>query len=443
MPEYGDPLSEREIELLRLVATGVTNREIAYRLDISVNTVKVHVRNIFTKIGAESRTEATMIAVRERLIQVPVSGEAPPATGESELAPQPPPVAPLPWLKRALLIGALLLAAAAVAVTWPRGERLPGQEGADLPPERSQAGAVAPQTESGESRWHVRAQMPTPRAYMAVIGAGSRIFAIGGRTSDGTTGAVEIYDPQQDLWTRGADKPTPTAYVGAAALGNDIYVPGGCNADFGPTAAVEVYDVQADAWRAASPLPEPRCAYALAALGERLYLFGGRDSERYVGTVYIYDLQTGDWTESTPMEARGFAAATILDDRIMVIGGYDGRRELTTCEAFEPAAATWQDCVPLTVGRGSLGLAVLADKLYAIGGGGWTSYLGFNESFSPAQGTWSPLETPLVGEWRSPGVVVLENSIYAVGGWSGRYLGLTEVYEALPFHIFIPVSRQE
>ena len=48
MAEYGEPLSGREKEILQMVATGVTNRQVAYRLDISVNTVKVHLRNIFT-----------------------------------------------------------------------------------------------------------------------------------------------------------------------------------------------------------------------------------------------------------------------------------------------------------------------------------------------------------------------------------------------------------
>ena len=45
-------LSDREKEILKLVATGVSNKEIAYQLGISPNTVKVHLRNVFTKIGA-------------------------------------------------------------------------------------------------------------------------------------------------------------------------------------------------------------------------------------------------------------------------------------------------------------------------------------------------------------------------------------------------------
>jgi DNA-binding CsgD family transcriptional regulator len=70
MSEYGEPLTEREKEILQMVATGVTNREVAFRLSISVNTVKVHLRNVYNKLGAESRTEATMIAVREGWVVV-------------------------------------------------------------------------------------------------------------------------------------------------------------------------------------------------------------------------------------------------------------------------------------------------------------------------------------------------------------------------------------
>ncbi len=64
-------LTEREKEILRLVATGTSNKEIARQLFISSNTVKVHVRNIFAKIGASTRTEAAMYAVRIGLVQSP------------------------------------------------------------------------------------------------------------------------------------------------------------------------------------------------------------------------------------------------------------------------------------------------------------------------------------------------------------------------------------
>ena len=64
-------LTDRELEVLRLVARGSSNREIARDLFISENTVKNHVRNILEKLQLHSRMEAVMYAVREKLLDVP------------------------------------------------------------------------------------------------------------------------------------------------------------------------------------------------------------------------------------------------------------------------------------------------------------------------------------------------------------------------------------
>ncbi|HET7682524.1 MAG TPA: response regulator transcription factor [Marmoricola sp.] len=64
-------LTDRELEVLRLVAKGLNNREIAKQLFISENTVKNHVRNILEKLQLHSRMEAVMYAVREKLFDIP------------------------------------------------------------------------------------------------------------------------------------------------------------------------------------------------------------------------------------------------------------------------------------------------------------------------------------------------------------------------------------
>jgi LuxR family maltose regulon positive regulatory protein len=53
-----ETLSKRELEVLQLIAEGLTNPEIASRLYLSLNTVKVHTRNIYGKLDAHSRTQA-------------------------------------------------------------------------------------------------------------------------------------------------------------------------------------------------------------------------------------------------------------------------------------------------------------------------------------------------------------------------------------------------
>jgi DNA-binding NarL/FixJ family response regulator len=64
-------LTDRELEVLGLVARGLNNREIAKQLFISENTVKNHVRNILEKLQLHSRMEAVMYAVREKLLDIP------------------------------------------------------------------------------------------------------------------------------------------------------------------------------------------------------------------------------------------------------------------------------------------------------------------------------------------------------------------------------------
>jgi two-component system NarL family response regulator len=63
-------LTTREIEVLRLVAKGMSNREIADELYISENTVKNHVRNILEKLHLHNRMEAVIYAVKERLLDI-------------------------------------------------------------------------------------------------------------------------------------------------------------------------------------------------------------------------------------------------------------------------------------------------------------------------------------------------------------------------------------
>jgi two-component system NarL family response regulator len=63
-------LTDRELEVLGLVARGRNNREIAGELFISENTVKNHVRNILEKLQLHSRMEAVFYAVREKLLDI-------------------------------------------------------------------------------------------------------------------------------------------------------------------------------------------------------------------------------------------------------------------------------------------------------------------------------------------------------------------------------------
>jgi DNA-binding NarL/FixJ family response regulator len=67
LPEH-EPLTERELEVLRLVAKGHANKEIAARLDITERTARTHVSNILGKLDLASRTQAALWAIEHRIV---------------------------------------------------------------------------------------------------------------------------------------------------------------------------------------------------------------------------------------------------------------------------------------------------------------------------------------------------------------------------------------
>lgn len=64
------PLTDREVEILNYVADGYSNKQIASKLDISEQTIKNHITSIMTKLNANARTQAVVIAVRKGLISI-------------------------------------------------------------------------------------------------------------------------------------------------------------------------------------------------------------------------------------------------------------------------------------------------------------------------------------------------------------------------------------
>ena len=65
--DRADGLTLREVEILKLVAAGMTNRQTAERLGLSIRTVDAHLRSIYAKLGIKSRSAATRYAVEHNL----------------------------------------------------------------------------------------------------------------------------------------------------------------------------------------------------------------------------------------------------------------------------------------------------------------------------------------------------------------------------------------
>ena len=469
------PLSEREIEILSLVATGRTNQEIARVLVISPNTVKVHLRNIFEKLHVQSRTEATLVAIRSGLVHMGDVGAtatnaaaadrgAPLAVDAAAPAAEPPPPAPAaakppltPWRpdlaparpiarwQRVYLAASLLLLALALLLPGLRsalGRSQAAGQNLLSDAERPQTGLPGRQD---TARWRVRAPLPGPRARHAQVAFRGQVYAIGGETPTGVTDSVDVYNPERNDWQPRSNLPRPLANVQAAVLKNLVYVPGGMTSGGALSAEVLSYDPVADSWGQAPALPAPRAAYALAASDAALFLVGGWDGTVVTTTLLIYDPAVRRWRDGPALpEPRALAGAAIVNDHLVVVGGFDGAQPRNTVFtlALNPAGdredGAWEAGAPLRSARSGLGVIVESGALYVFGGG-TDATVDFHERFDPFTNTWSSIVSPWAGEWRGLGVAAIPPMIYVSGGWSGDYAEVNEQYQA-GFRTFLPNS---
>jgi DNA-binding CsgD family transcriptional regulator/N-acetylneuraminic acid mutarotase len=442
-------LSERELQILEMVATGASNQQIARQLVISVNTVKVHLRNIFEKMEVQSRTEATMRAIQEGWVKVADEGvKAPEATAApTRTFLLPDTRQPLAGWQQIHLLGAALLALALVFIPLlPKETTI---ETPNLPVIYAQAPTPAPPppVDVPSNRWVSNESMPTKRAGLGLVALDGKIYAIGGvKENNEATRSVDIYDPTTHHWTEGGNKPTAVANIAGAAVDGKIYVPGGCTNQGKALTAFEIYDPKADSWSKGPVLPEARCAYGLVAFQDKLYLFGGWNGKTFEEGIFAYSLKTKKWDtlKSVMPHAKGYVGAAVLNGTIYIAGGYNGQDEFNQLYIFEPDTGQWVEKAPMQEKRGGLGLIAAANNLYAVGGG-WNHTLTASEKYDPASNTWTTFETPFSAQWRNLGLTAVDTQIYAVGGWNGdksEYMDSVVSYQFL-FQLFLPISASE
>jgi DNA-binding CsgD family transcriptional regulator len=430
--------SERELEILRLVATGASNKEIAQQLFISTNTVKVHLKKIFSKAGLTSRTEAAMYAVRMGLSNaaqeiVPVSDEAEQlelaAPGGAEvLVVDSETIVPISAIsieaqessaRIKLVVPSqiqLLVAAVVLVLLLGLGRGIAREftsSQTDIMP------AVIP---TDVPRWFENAKMPTARQGLAVAAYEGDFYAIGGNTPEGVTGIVEGYSPNSKRWTAHGFKPVPVTDARAAVVGGLIFIPGGRDSSNAPTKVMEVFDPTLKRWEQRASLPVAVSAYALAAYEGRLYLFGGWDGKEYLNSVYEYDPSRDEWTGLTPMPTgRAFSAAVVAGGKIHVIGGQNDSGYVSAHETYFPDRETgtispWRESEPLPVSRAGMGVASVADIIYVFGGesssGGPLNPL----QMLPQEERWISFEQPDLQSWSHFGITSSGPYIYILGG---------------------------
>lgn len=321
-----NPLSDRECEILQLVSQGKSNKQIAADLFISINTVKVHLSNIFQKIQVSSRTEATLYAIEHGICSNPVLGFN---SAENLLSTdinkfdQANKQQPLTRLQIFLLILTVIVIGSVSIFFINRTLR--SEENGML-------------SELNNNRWVQMQDLPFSTSYAASTTYNSQIFLIGGVTDGEASGKIRSFDFQSEHWKVLTDKLTPVSNVNAVVLSEKIYVPGGITAGGKTTAVLEVYDPRNDTWSSLAPLPAPLSDYALEVFEGKLYIFGGRNQNIYSDRIYSYDPVIDRWTEeSFFIDKRAYFDSAQWGGKIYLVGGFNGTESLNLVESYIPS----------------------------------------------------------------------------------------------------------
>ena len=441
-----DELSEREQEILRLIATGASNKEIAQQLFISANTVMVHLRNIFAKIGVASRTEAAMYAVR---MGISPSGavivsepEVVENASESEVGLRaltdetgqtfekgqisaPESIEKETFEKPSTKVANLKRRFGFPAWVWMAGAigLLLIMVGIYVRSSSTEPLAVTPSTATLEptqvrSRWTKLAPAPVLRQGLAVAAFESVLYVVGGEAGNKILPNLDRYQDEDDTWTSLADKPLAVTDVAAVVVGGKIIVPGGRTASGQPTEVVEIYHPNLDSWSQCAPLPAPRSAYALSVWEGQVYLFGGWDGTEYTRTVFRYDITADQWIELTPMPTgRGFEGVVNANGKFFVFGGWDGTHALAINEVYQPAQENsgvnpWSSAASLPAPRYAFGSAGIAYFVYALGGLDDSQNEPAPVQYNTQNDEWITFTAPDEGLGAHLGVAVLETNLH-------------------------------
>jgi hypothetical protein len=293
-------------------------------------------------------------------------------------------------------------------------------------------------------RWQVRSSMPSARTGLALVAYEDRLYAIGGESAEGVSGAVERYDPAANTWETLLAKPQPVADVQAVVIGGKIYVPGGRTVSGGLTNALEIFDPAAGRWERGADLPIALSAYALTAYEGRLYLFGGWDGNQFTNVATIFDPRLNSWTVLTPMPTRrGFAGAALAGGKVYVIGGKDGQTVLPVVDVYSPDREgrenPWRTAASMPAGRYGMGISSVADIIYLVCGQGVDETPQPSLAYIPQTDIWQSFETP-PNNLGSGLVMALSGSyLYAVGGKVGSTLSSDILAYQVVYTVGIPV----
>jgi DNA-binding CsgD family transcriptional regulator/N-acetylneuraminic acid mutarotase len=443
-------LSDREIEIIRLVATGASNKEIANALTISPNTVKVHLRNIFGKLGVLSRTEATMTAIRMGLVDSPgvvnqtgTRNEVLPADDMNWQVQQQDILTNVNSSKKNLFLivglGLIILVLAGFLLNRV------------LSPSNEPEGGitVAELEELSSQRWTTIQNLPDAISNMGFVRYENKFLIFGGVSENSISDKLHIYDLDDDTWTEGANLPIALKDIQVAILGERIYLPGGIDNTNEVKSGLLIYNPRSNKWEEGGELPIPVSAYALVPYEGKIYLFGGFDGKNYLDSIYVFDPGIDEWILFGSMETnRAYSSAVVLGGQIHLMGGKNESGILVDHTVYYPQRElsgedAWEDAAELPEARYGMNSIVLADMIYTAGG------KNSNEEFLPVIQYLPPrdslmeIDSPPTEIGISPAVLPYETRLYILGGMNSEgYSDQSLAYQAV-YTVLVPVIQKD
>lgn len=440
-------LSEREIEIIKLVATGASNKEIAKALVISPNTVKVHLRNIFGKLGVLSRTEATMTAIRMGLVDSPgtilqqgIDEESLQQLNESISENLRLEKETEFYKKRNKLIGwgALSLIIFVIGFFVIR-EIFFNNTPNNINPE------VIEQLSS--DRWTELKKMPNGLSSMGFVRFEDKFLLFGGQDATGVVDNVLIYEINYDQWLTGEKFPEKLNHFLAILMGEKIFIPGGLDPEGNSKNSLWIYDPRNNSWNQGKELPYAVGAYSAVSYEGKLYLFGGYDGEKYLDTVLMYDPESEEWVNyGTLPFPSGYSSAVVLGGAIHLFGGKNETGVLDEHLIYYPqrensSENAWVESALLPEPRHGMNSIVLADMVYLVGGKNETEDFLAPLQYLPQKDSWVEIDTPPIEIGYAPAVLPYETRLYVFGGQNSEGLSNQSIVYQAVYTILVPVVR--
>lgn len=475
------PLSDREQEVLRLLAIGASNQKIAYDLGIKLNTVKVHVRSVFNKIGVSSRTEAALYAARVGLISLNDNDNNSNNDAREEQV-QVKTVAEKPTEEQ-VQAKAVVEKITVVPQDTPSRESVP-KTSADSTESMSSVQVEHHPSLSADPTVSLQQEEQSSDTDSAsstsVLSSETESSANPDTNAPATTTTsipTQPLQPQPVMET--VNQPThianPSHTVPLAAKRSwHWYVGRGVVIVLGivllaflvalfekvltpqtPTlsqiqSVTEPINSTTRRWSFQRSLPTARAGSAAVSYGGYVYIIAGENKNGVSNSTMRFDPLAQSWETLTEKSiATTDVQAALIHSKIYVPGGQAIDGTVTRqVEVYDPIEDTWTTVKPLPKPRSAYGLASLDGRLYLFGGWDGRRYCDDVFVYTPSTDTWESA-SPMPTARAYPGIAVFaqDGKIYVMGGEDEQgTLAVNEQYIPAqegnqPWHIRVPMPK--